>query len=278
MSFRTLVKNILPAPVTDYLASVEQQVKLAAIDPTELLPENLHPANDFYLDIILNNEEAAHSWAEDSEKIFAAWPQEDLYGGVNPGDRRALYTLVRALKPASILEVGTHVGSSTVHIAQALKTNGGGHLTTVDIYDVNHPEDGSWKKYQTPRSIKATLEALDLDKSVTFSAEGALNFLKNTDLNFDMIFLDGDHAAAAVYQEVSLALKHLSQDGIIILHDYCPHGRPLFDGERVISGPYLGMRRLIAENPRVKVVPLGNLPWATKKGVNTTSLAVVLKA
>ena len=278
MSFKSLVKNILPAPVTDYLASMEEQVKLAAIDPTELLPENLHPANEFYLDIILNNEEAAHSWAEDSEKIFAVLPQEGAEGGVNPGDRRALYTFVRALKPASVLEVGTHIGASTLQIAQALKTNGGGHLTTVDIYDVNHPADGAWKKYQAPRALASMLEELGLDNRVTFNAEGALNFLKKTDLNFDMIFLDGDTAAASVYQEVSLALKHLSQDGIIILHNYCPHGRSLFEGERVVSGPYLGMRRLVAENPRVKVVPLGELPWATKKGVNTTSLAVILKA
>ncbi len=277
MSLRSFVKSILPAPVTHYLASVEQQVKLAAIDPTELLPENLRPANDFYLDIILNDEDAAHTWAQDSEEIFKVMPTADLYGGVNPGDRRALYTLVRALKPASVLEVGTHIGSSTINIARALKTNGGGHLTTVDIYDVNHGQTGSWKKYQIPRSLSAMLEELGLDKTVTFNAEGALNFLKKTDLNFDMIFLDGDHAAAAVYQEVSLALKHLSQDGIIILHDYFPNGRALFAGDPVISGPYLGMRRLIAENPRVKVVPLGNLPWATKKGVNTTSLAVVLK-
>lgn len=278
MSFRSLVKNILPAPVTEYLASVEQQVKLAAIDPTELLPENLHPANEFYLDLILNNEEAAHSWAADSEEIFKVMPTDDLYGGVNPGDRRALYALVRALKPASVLEIGTHIGSSTIHIAQALKTNGGGHLTTVDIYDVNHDQTGSWKKYQTPRPIKAMLEEIGLDNRVTFNAEGSISFLKKTDLNFDMIFLDGDHAAAAVYQEVSLALRHLSQDGIIILHDYFPHGRPLFDGEPIISGPYLGMRRLISENPSVKVVPLGDLPWPTKKGVNTTSLAVVLKS
>ncbi len=277
MSFRRMVKNILPAPVTEYLASVEQQVKLAAIDPTELLPENLHPANEFYLDIILNDEGAAHTWAQDCEDIFKVLPPEESYGGVNPGDRRALYALVRALKPASMLEVGTHIGSSTVHIAQALKTNGGGHLTTVDIYDVNHADTGSWRKYKTPRSVKSMLDELGLDNRVTFNSQGAINFLKETDLNFDMIFLDGDHAAAAVYQEVSLALKHLSQDGVIILHDYFPNGRPLFAGDPAISGPYLGMRRLIEENPKIKVVPLGDLPWPTKKGVNTTSLAVVLK-
>jgi predicted O-methyltransferase YrrM len=52
-----------------------------------------------------------------------------------------------ALNPRKVLEVGTHIGASTIYIAAALKRlNEGGKLTTVDIIDVNHPEQGSWKK------------------------------------------------------------------------------------------------------------------------------------
>lgn len=278
MSFKSVIKQVLPSPVVAYLARLQQQLKLAAIDPTELLPEQLRPANDFFLDLILNDEDAAHSWAGDSEAIARVHANEDLYGGVNPGDRRALYALVRALRPDTVLEIGTHIGSSTVHIARALETNGSGHLTTVDIYDVNHPRDGSWKKYDLPRSPRQMLEELGLADRVTFRADGALQFLRATEQSFDMIFLDGDHSAAAVYQEVSASLKRLTRDGIILLHDYFPGGKPLFPGDPVIGGPYLGMRRVMRENPRVKVVPLGELPWPTKRGTHLTSLAAVLKA
>lgn len=278
MSFRKVIKDILPAPVVSYLHAVEQQMKLAAIDHQEFLPDSLKPSNDFLLDIILKDEDANHTWAEDSAEIARVHAAEDLYGGVNPGDRRALYTLVRALKPASVLEVGTHIGSSTVHIARALKTNGAGHLTTVDVYDVNHATDGSWKKYGMPFSVKGMLEQAGLENHVTFRTDGAAKFLKETDLNFDMIFLDGDHAASAVYCEVSAALKKLSNEGIIILHDYFPNGKALFAGSPPLYGPYLGMRRVMNEDPRVKVVPLGNLPWPTKNGSHTTSLAVIVRA
>src|SRR5689334_6139649 len=46
---------------------------------------------------------------------------EDLKtGGVNPGDRRALFYVVKALRPASILEIGSHVGASTVYVGAAM--------------------------------------------------------------------------------------------------------------------------------------------------------------
>ena len=40
---------------------------------------------------------------------------------INPGDRRAIYYLVRHLRPRSVLEIGTHLGASTVRIAAALR-------------------------------------------------------------------------------------------------------------------------------------------------------------
>ena len=43
------------------------------------------------------------------------------WGGVNPGDRQAVYYLIMALKPQNVLEVGTHIGASMPHIARALK-------------------------------------------------------------------------------------------------------------------------------------------------------------
>ncbi len=277
MSFKSALKEILPAPVIAYAAAVKQQINLAAIAPAEFLPDSLKPSSDFLVPRVLGDADAALTWEVDSKEIEKFHPPQDLYGGVNPGDRRALYTLVRALKPASVLEVGTHIGSSTVHIAKALKTNLAGHLTTVDVYDVNDPENGSWKKYNLPLSVKATLEQADVADRVTFRTDGAQAFLQKTDLNFDLIFLDGDHSAAAVYSEVSAALKRLSPDGIIVLHDYFPDGKALFPGEPVIHGPYLGMRRVMSEHKEVHVIPLGELPWPTKLGGNTTSLAVVVK-
>jgi predicted O-methyltransferase YrrM len=277
MSLKSILKEILPAPVLAYASAVEQQVKLAAIAPAELLPDSLKPSNDFILPRIMGDADALASWETDRVEIENIYPAHATYAGVSPGDRRALYTLVRALKPASVLEIGTHIGSTTLHLARALKTNGGGHLTTVDTYDVNDPVNGSWKKYGFPLSVQQTLEQTDLADRVTFRTDSVINFLNKTDLNFDMIFLGGEHSAAANYNEVSAALRRLSPDGVIILHDYYPDGKSLFPGEPPVYGPYLGMRRVMSEHKSVHVVPLGDLPWPTKADSHKTSLAVVLK-
>lgn len=277
MSLKSVLKDILPAPVMAYAAAVKQQINLAAIAPAEFLPDSLKPSNDFLVPMVLGDKDAVISWENDKAQIEHLHPAQDVPGAISPGDRRALYTLVRALKPASVLEVGTHIGASTVHLAKALKTNLAGHLTTVDVYDVNDPERGSWKKYNLPLSVKQVLEDADLADRVTFRMEGALEFLKKTDLNFDMIFLDGDNSASAIYSEVSAALRRLSPDGIIVLNNYFPDGKALFPGEAAIYGPYLGMRRVMSEHKGVHVVPLGELPWPTRQDSSKTSLAVVVK-
>ena len=46
--------------------------------------------------------------------IFTTKRVIDDEGGVNPGDRRAIYSLIHYLKPISVLEIGTHIGASTV--------------------------------------------------------------------------------------------------------------------------------------------------------------------
>ena len=67
---------------------------------------------------------------------LTAYIEDGKTGGVNPGDRRLLYQLTRRLKPRNVLEIGTHVGASTMHIAAAKPRS----ITTVDIVDVNAPE------------------------------------------------------------------------------------------------------------------------------------------
>src|SRR6185312_7221616 len=72
------------------------------------------------------------------------------HGGMNPGDRRALYYLVRHLRPERLLEVGTLAGASTVHLAVGLAdawpNSATSRLLTVDIADVNDPEGSAWRR------------------------------------------------------------------------------------------------------------------------------------
>jgi predicted O-methyltransferase YrrM len=95
---------------------------------------------------------------------------------------------------------------------------------------------------------------------------------------YDFIFLDGDHRAPAVYAELAAALARLNPGGVILLHDYYPGAVPLFADGNIIAGPFHALRRAIAEQPSLSVLPLGALPWPTKLGSHVTSLALVAHA
>lgn len=195
--------------------------------------------------------------------------------GVNPGDRRALFHLVRALKPKRVLEIGTNIGASSSHIAVALRMNGPeGLLTTVDVVQVNDESTGPWVGAGSAYSPAGLMKQLGMADRVRFVTGPSLEFLATTQDRFDLIFLDGDHAAATVYQELPAALRRLNPEGVILLHDFFPEGRPLWPNGALIVGPWLATERLRREGARLQVVPLGDLPWPTKQGGRRTSLAL----
>lgn len=206
-------------------------------------------------------------------------------GAINPGDQRALYQLVRGLRPRSVLEVGSHVGASTSIQASALRRNnesagngfGISRMTTVDILDVNGPE-GAWHRVECRSSPAQLLERLGVRELVTFVTSPSVRYLRDCQDKYDLIFLDGSHAAVDVYQEIPAALRLLNPDGLILLHDFFPELRPLWPDGAVIPGPELAVARLRSEGAPLTVLPLGSLPWPTKQGTNVTSLAILARA
>jgi predicted O-methyltransferase YrrM len=192
----------------------------------------------------------------------------DAASGVNSGDRRAIYTLTRLAAPGTVLEIGTHIGASTVHFAAALRQTGG-RLVTVDVEDVNE----TWVKYgsMAPPAELATR----VGGRVEFLEADSLDYMHTTGERFDLVFLDGNHDADAVYQEVPAALRLLHRGGLILLHDYFPRAAPLWSNGAVIRGPWLATERLRREGASFTVIPLGELPWPTKLGSNVTSLALL---
>jgi predicted O-methyltransferase YrrM len=208
---------------------------------------------------------------------------EDLKtGGVNPGDRRALFYLVSGLRPKSVLEIGTNVGASTIHIAVALDGNaaevGRGRLVTVDIQDVNDSPTAPWRVAGLPLSARQRIETFNGRADVTFITAASLDFLAHRTETFDCIFLDGDHSEDVVFAELVHASRLLNPGGVIILHDFFPEHRPLWSDGNVDHGPVGATERLRAMGAAIDVLPLGALPWPTKYNSHVTSLAVVVKA
>lgn len=254
-----------------------ERAQLNALTRASAQIKNLRGAADIHLSELVNSKSIASDWSEDSAAIDAIETIKDMTtDGVNPGDRRALYHLVRFHKPKSVLEVGTNVGASTMSIAAALKRNGIGALTSVDILDVNAP-DGYWMRYGLLMSPRERIAEMGMAERVTFFAMPSLDFLDSSRDTFDMIFLDGDHTAATVYREVPAALDRLNRGGIIVLHDVFPGLQPLWSNGAMLPGPELAASRLTKENPSLTLIPLGELAWPTKLGSNVTSLALLAR-
>jgi predicted O-methyltransferase YrrM len=208
----------------------------------------------------------------------------DHTGAVNPGDRRAIFTLVRWLGVTSVLEVGTHIGASTVHIAAALRATsaalgrpGEFDLTTVDIVDVNDGRTRRWERFGSTYSPAELIRQLGCEESVQFVTRRSLEYMSGCTKRFGLIFLDGDHSAHTVYQEIPAGLRLLEPGGHILLHDYFPNLKPLWAGTAPARGPWLATERLRREGVPIRVIPLGALPWPTKRGSMVTSLALVTK-
>jgi predicted O-methyltransferase YrrM len=225
-----------------------------------------------------------HDWAE-SEKMLSRHCAiaDGATSAVNPGDRRALYYLIRGLMPGRVLEIGTHVGASTAHIASALSALSHRNelqkpaLVSVDLEDVNAP-NGPWKRMSLQSSPSDMLQGLGIRDMVLFIQNRSPEFLRQPLHKYDLIFLDGSHAASVVYQEIPLALSALNQNGVILLHDFYPGNRPLWSSNRrIVPGPWIAVQRLRKEGAPLQAHPLGALPWPTKMGTSVTSLALLAR-
>ncbi|MDD9814616.1 MAG: class I SAM-dependent methyltransferase [Gammaproteobacteria bacterium] len=192
-------------------------------------------------------------------------------GGITADDRRAVYCIVSGTGAASILEIGTHRGISTTLLALALHHGGAREkkLVSVDVFDVNRENGGG----QTPA---ARMERMGFAGFVEFVQADSVGYLRCCREKYDLIFLDGDHRAPAVYREIPAALKLLNPGGVILLHDYHPGHRPLPIDANFYPGPSLAVEKLRREGANITVLPLGTPPWNAAGQPST--LALVLRA
>lgn len=228
---------------------------------------------------IFSAQEAEAGWNSASPRIDSLGITPEA--GMNPGDRRALYYLVRYLRPNGVLEIGTQAGSSAVHIAAALadlhQRPYGPRLLTVDIKDVNDGPTAAWHSFKLAQSPREAMAKLGVSDLVRFRMARSLDVLRQSGDPYDLIFLDGDHRYKTVLAEIPAALGRLRAGGFILLHDFFPGLQPLWPDGKVIDGPQRAVDELRAAGWPITVVPLGDLPWPTKQGTARTSLAILGK-
>ena len=133
---------------------------------------------------------------------------------------RLLKMLVRMIRPANILEVGTFSGYSAISMAEGLEE--GGHLYTFEINDEMEDFTRPW------------IEQSPVADRITFIIGDALVEAPKLGILFDMAFIDGDKRT---YRETYEMVMPILRPGGFILAD-----NTLWDGH-VIDHAYDGDRQ-----------------------------------
>lgn len=143
------------------------------------------------------------------------YAEADTIGGYHPEESKrkwwtgaiwevegqTLYAVIRALKPQTIVEIGSGTGCSSTHMAAALKANSSGHVTTVD-------------RGNTPQIPDF------LQPYVTIEAGDGINYLALLpDNSVDFILEDADHTTDMCHAIGELAKTKLKPGGVLFVHD-----------------------------------------------------------
>jgi len=156
---------------------------------------------------------AALSEAERDRRLRSKTGYLDFYGqlrdlplAVSRETATLLYVLARGCRARSIVEFGTSFGVSTLHLAAALRDNGGGRLIT--------------SEFEPSKAARArdNLASADLADLVDIRHGDALHTLATGfPDSVDMLLLDG---AKALYPEIlGLVEPHLRPGALIIADD-----------------------------------------------------------
>lgn len=129
---------------------------------------------------------------------------EDAYIPVGPGVGRFLYQLVRLKRPRLVVEFGTSLGISAIHIAAALRDNGMGRLITTELSET-----------KAKRACQHLRDA-GLRDLVDLRQGDAFQTLANDDEPIDMLLLDG---WKELYLPLLKQLEPRLQPGAVIVAD-----------------------------------------------------------
>ena len=149
------------------------------------------------------------------------------------GIRNLLFAHILTLRPQSVLEIGTHIGTGSVIIAQALKLNGFGKLCSIE--PAAHYRELALK-YIKQAGLEAWAEVIE-----GYSSDSAVHEYLSTKAPFELIFVDANHNYTAVKEEIEWCWQLLAGNGLMIFHDSGIHAVD-FDSKR--EG---GVRRALTE-------------------------------
>lgn len=151
-----------------------------------------------------------------------------------------LYSMVRLLKPAHVLETGTHWGIGASYMGLALLDNGMradvpkyGHLDTVEFLPEIHAK------------AQQRIIEIGLTEQVTCHFGDVANFQPGVGVSYDMILLDTEPQTR--FAELLKFYPFVKEGGYIFIHDLHRHCHQIPNDEHGFAWPYGPMPEAIKQ-------------------------------
>lgn len=152
---------------------------------------------------------------------------KDFYLPVSAETAKLLYLLARSCRAASIVEFGTSFGVSTLHLAAALRDNGGGRLIGTEFEPAKVAQ------------ARANIAAAGLDDLVEIRAGDALETLaRDLPETIDLVLFDG---AKVLYPRILKLLEPRLRPGALLVADNADQCAEYLARVRDPAGGYLSV-------------------------------------
>ncbi|HEY5926562.1 MAG TPA: O-methyltransferase [Kofleriaceae bacterium] len=137
---------------------------------------------------------------------------------VGPSEGKLLFLLLRLAGAKKVVEVGTLVGYSAIHMARALPADG--HLYSIE-YDAKHAD-----------VARKNIEGAGLSDRITVIVGAGVDVLPTLEQHgpFDAVFIDADKQNYDRYGQ--WAAKHLRKGGLVLGDNAYLFGELLDDSDR----------------------------------------------
>lgn len=149
-------------------------------------------------------------------------PVRMLDGHVTRDELAIIASVAKYLNPKRIFEFGTFDGLTTLNLAMNVQPET--EIITIDLPEGDtktlYPLDGFNQKY-LPNKRKLKFEGTPYSKQIR-QIKGDSAFLNTDEFtnSVDMIFVDGAHSYEYCKNDTEKAMKMLSENGVIVWHDY----------------------------------------------------------
>jgi len=164
----------------------------------------------------------------------------EFYIPVTPEAGRLLYALVRATRPATVVEFGMSFGISAVHLASAVRDNGTGRVVTTEL--------------SAPKiaAAKQTFAETGLDHLITILDGDALTTLADLHGPVDFVLLDG---WKDLYLPVIKLLEPRLSTGALVVADNtnAADTQPYLDRVRNPDNGYVSFNFLVRDSDSMEI-------------------------